>query len=98
MTAISTGTRTAGSRSRGALAGGATSDAARQVSTCEGCSAVMVRAPSGGGTRALTTADLIGSAGYDASDYTSAFGASSAGAMSAAAPTVSGAVALMLAR
>src|SRR5688572_12330006 len=84
--------------SRFAIAVGATTDAANQVSTSEGCSALMVMAPSGGGTRALTTTDLIGSAGYDASDYTSAFGASSTGAMSAAAPTVSGAVALMLAR
>ena len=84
--------------SRYAIAVGASTDGAVQVSTSEGCSALMVLAPSGGGLRALTTADLIGTPGYDGSDYTSAFGGTSTGGMSAAAPTVSGAVALMLAR
>jgi subtilisin-like proprotein convertase family protein len=84
--------------SRFAIAVGAATDAAVQMPTSEGCSALMVVAPAGGGSRTLTTTDLIGTPGYDGGDYTSAFGGASTGAMSAAAPTVSGAVALMLAR
>jgi subtilisin-like proprotein convertase family protein len=83
---------------RFAIAVGASTDSGVQMSTSEGCSALMVLAPAGGGSRALTTTDLLGTPGYDGSDYTSGFGASQTGAMSAAAPTVSGAVALMLAR
>ncbi|HUR22023.1 MAG TPA: S8 family serine peptidase, partial [Vicinamibacterales bacterium] len=82
--------------SRLAIAVGATTDAGNQLSTSEGCSALMVVAPSGGGSRSLTTTDLIGTNGWDASDYTDVFGAASTGANSAAAPTVSGTVALML--
>lgn len=81
---------------RFAIAVGASTDSAVQMPQSEGCSALMVLAPAGGGSRALTTTDLIGSPGYNSGDYTSAFGAASTGGMSAAAPTVSGAVALML--
>jgi subtilisin-like proprotein convertase family protein len=84
--------------SRFAIAVGASTDAANQVTTSEGCSALMVLAPAGGGSRALTTTDLIGTPGYDGGDYASAFGTSTTGGMNAAAPTVSGTVALMLAR
>ena len=83
---------------RFAIAVGASTDSAVQMPQSEGCSALMVLAPAGGGSRALTTTDLIGSPGYDSGDYTSAFGAASTGGMSAAAPTVSGTAALMLAR
>ncbi|MEO6222124.1 MAG: S8 family serine peptidase, partial [Vicinamibacterales bacterium] len=84
--------------SRFAIAVGATTDAAVQMSQSEGCSALMVVAPAAGTSRALTTTDLIGTSGYDSTDYTSAFGTTSTGGMNAAAPTVSGAAALMLAR
>src|SRR5688572_28688047 len=84
--------------SRHAIAVGASTDAANQVSTSEGCSALMVLAPAGGGIRSLTTTDLMGLAGYDPTDYTSSFGGTTTGGMNAAAPTVSGTVALMLAR
>src|SRR5688572_23375752 len=84
--------------SRFAIAVGASTDAAVQMPSSESCSALVVLGPSGGGSRALTTTDLIGTPGYDSGDYTSAFGASTTGAMTAAAPTVSGTVALMLAR
>ncbi|HUR21043.1 MAG TPA: S8 family serine peptidase, partial [Vicinamibacterales bacterium] len=84
--------------SRFVIAVGAATDGGNQVTTSEACSALMLLAPSGGGSRSLTTTDLIGTNGYDPSDYTSGFGNSSTGAMSGAAPSVSGAVALMLAR
>jgi len=72
---------------------GASTDAGAQASYSEGCSALMLLAPSGGGTRGLTTTDLMATPGYDASDYTSTFSGTSG-----AAPVVSGAVALMLAK
>src|SRR5688572_29144499 len=84
--------------SRFAIAVGATTNTAVQMPSSEGCSALMVVAPAGGGSQGLTTTDLIGSSGYESGDYTSAFGGTSTGAMTAAAPAVSGAVALMLAR
>ncbi|WP_336492632.1 S8 family serine peptidase, partial [Methylobacterium nigriterrae] len=52
---------------------------------------ILVSAPSSGGARAITTTDLAGSAGYSAGDTTDQFGGTSA-----AAPQVSGTVALML--
>ena len=84
--------------SRYAIAVGASTDAAVQVPTSEGCSALMVLSPAGGGIRSLTTTDLIGVPGYEPTDYTSLFGGTLTGGMNAAAPTVSGTVALMLAR
>ncbi len=84
--------------SRFAIAVGASTDGANQVSTSEGCSALMVLAPSAGPLRGLTTTDLVGTPGYDLTDYTGAFGGTLTGGMNAGAPTVSGAVALMLAR
>jgi subtilisin-like proprotein convertase family protein len=83
---------------RFAIAVGAATDAAVQMPQSEGCSALMVLAPGGGGTNGLTTTDLLSTPGYDSGDYTDNFGTSTTGGMSAAAPTVSGAVALMLAR
>ena len=53
--------------------------------------ALLVSAPSSGGARAITTTDLAGAAGYSAGDVTDSFGGTSA-----AAPQVTGTVALML--
>lgn len=52
-----------------------------------------VVAPGGGGLLGITTTDRTGSYGYDASDYTSEFGGTSA-----AAPITSGTIALLLSR
>ncbi len=79
--------------SRYAIAVGGMSDAGNQVPTSEACSALMVVAPSAGGTDSLTTTDLVGTAGLDPTDYTSALAG-----MSGGVPTVSGTVALMLAK
>jgi subtilisin family serine protease len=82
--------------SRFAIAVGAVDDAGLQATSSESCSALLVSAPSKGTaglTRGVPTTDLIGAAGYDPSDYASAFGGTGA-----AAPVVSGVVALMLAR
>ncbi len=67
----------------------------RQADYSEPCSALFVMAPSSDdfyGQGGITTTDLIGAPGYDPGDYTSIFGGTSA-----AAPMVSGVVALMLA-
>lgn len=53
--------------------------------------ALLVSAPSSGGTRGITTTDLAGSAGYSSTDVTDQFGGTSA-----ATPQVTGVVALML--
>jgi len=79
--------------SRFVIAVGASTDAGAQAPYSEGCSALMVVAPSSGGTRSVTTTDLMASPGYDPSDYTAAFTGTSG-----SAPVVTGAVALMLAR
>ncbi|TXM66228.1 DUF4214 domain-containing protein [Methylobacterium sp. WL12] len=52
---------------------------------------LLVSAPSSGGSRAITTTDLVGAAGYSTGDVTDSFGGTSA-----AAPQVTGTVALML--
>jgi len=52
---------------------------------------LLVSAPSNGGTKGITTTDLPGSAGYAAGSVTTTFGGTSA-----AAPQVTGTVALML--
>ena len=76
------------------IAVGALNDSGYPASYSEPCSALFVTAPSGGeyGRRGIITTDLVGTAGYDPSDYTSSFGGTSA-----AAPLVSGVAALMLA-
>ncbi len=80
--------------SKYSIAVGAVSDDARQASYSESCSALFISAPSGGGTRGIVTTDLSGAFGYDASDYTISFPGFSG--TSAAAPVVSGAIALIL--
>lgn len=72
---------------------GAIADNAQQAFYSEPCSALFVTAPSNGGSRGITTTDLLGSAGYHPTDYTSSFGGTSS-----ATPLVSGVVALMLAQ
>ena len=79
--------------SRFAIAVGAITDTGQQAAYSESCAALIVSAPSSGGTRAITTTDLTGTVGADPGDYTATFGGTSA-----AAPAVAGAVALMLAR
>jgi subtilisin-like proprotein convertase family protein len=85
--------------SRYVIAVGALDDSANQAFYSEPCSALFVTAPSSGGTRSITTTDLVGTMGYNPAaslsggDYTSTFGGTSS-----AAPLVSGAVALMLAQ
>jgi subtilisin-like proprotein convertase family protein len=79
--------------SRFAIAVGAVTDAGQLAPYSEFCSAVLVSAPSSGGGRGITTTDLVGNSGASTGDYTDTFGGTAA-----AASTVSGAVALMLAR
>lgn len=58
----------------------------------EGCSNLMAVAPSSGSVgKGITTADLMGSAGYDPTECTSSFGGTSS-----AAPLASGIIALLL--
>jgi subtilisin-like proprotein convertase family protein len=73
------------------IAVAALADNAQQAPYSEPCSAMFVTAPSSGGARGITTTDLVGSPGYDPTDYTNAFGGTSS-----AAPLVSGVAALML--
>ena len=76
------------------VAVGAIADSGQQAFYSESCAALFVTAPSDGGTRGITTTDLVGSSGYSfpsVNDYTSIFGGTSP-----AAPLVSGVVALML--
>jgi len=79
--------------SRFGIAVGAVDETARQAWYSEPCSALLVSAPSSGGNRSMMTTDLAGAPGDDRGDYMAAFGGTSA-----AAPVVSGVVALMLAR
>ncbi len=53
--------------------------------------AILITAPSSGGTSGIVTTDRLGVFGYESGDYTSSFGGTSA-----ATPIVSGVVALML--
>ena len=79
--------------SRFVIAVGAVGDDGLPAPYSERCSALFVVAPSSGGIRSITTTDLVGEAGFDpaGSAYTDRFGGTGA-----AAPTVSGVVALML--
>ncbi len=82
--------------SRFVLSVGSVNDQATQAAYSESCSALLVTAPSSDtdpARRKITTTDLVGGFGSDAGDYTSTFGGTSA-----AAPLVSGTVALMLER
>jgi len=81
--------------SRFGIAVGAVDDTGQSAPYSEACSALLVSAPSSGaaGHRSLTTTDLLDADGFDPGDDTAAFGGTAA-----AAPVVSGVVALMLAR
>jgi len=76
------------------IAVGAVGDDALPAPYSEACSALFVVAPSSGGRRSITTTDLVGDPGYDpaSGSFTDRFGGTAA-----AAPVVSGVVALMLA-
>ena len=77
--------------SRYTIAVGATTDQGRKAIYSEPCACLIISAPSNGGTAGITTTDRTGADGYEASNYTSTFGGTSA-----SAPIVSGVVALML--
>lgn len=70
---------------------GATTYEGKVASYANGGAAVLVSAPSNGGSRGITTTDLAGSAGYSSGSVTDSFGGTSA-----ATPEVAGVVALML--
>lgn len=74
------------------IAVGAVTDGGQRALYSESCSALFVTAPSNGGAEGITTTDLVGSQGYSLTNYYANFGGTSA-----AAPLVSGVVALMLA-
>lgn len=57
----------------------------------EGCAALMAVTPSSGSMKGIITADLLGSAGYTATECTATFGGTSS-----AAPLATGIIALML--
>ena len=68
---------------------GAVTDGGVKASYSEECAALMVVAPSSGGTKGITTCDILGADGYDPSDCTNTFGGTSS-----AAPLASGVVAV----
>jgi len=71
---------------------GATDYAGNQAFYSEGCSNLLAVAPSSGASaRGIITADLMGAAGYDATECTRSFGGTSS-----AAPLAAGLFALML--
>jgi subtilisin family serine protease len=78
---------------RTGIAVAALADSGTRAYYSDTCAALIVTAPSSGGSRGLVTTDRTGTVGYDAGDYTTAFGGTSG-----AAPIVSGVVALMLGR
>ena len=77
--------------SRYTIAVGACTNAGKQSSYSEPGANLIVTAPSNGGSLGITTTDRMGNAGYTSGNYMHTFGGTSA-----AAPLVSGVVALML--
>ena len=77
--------------SRYTIAVGACTNTGKQANYSEPGANLIVTAPSSGGSLDITTTDRTGGAGYSSGDYTHSFGGTSA-----AAPLVSGVVALML--
>ncbi len=77
--------------SRYTIAVGATTDQGTEANYSEPCSCLIVSAPSDGGGAGIQTTDRTGAEGYEAGNYTSTFGGTSA-----SAPIVSGVIALML--
>jgi subtilisin family serine protease len=73
------------------IAVGAMSDRGTRSPYSEECAALLITAPSSGGSRGITTCDLLGSEGYDPGDCTNSFGGTSS-----AAPLVAGVVGLLL--
>ncbi|MEW5982077.1 MAG: S8 family serine peptidase [Acidobacteriota bacterium] len=79
--------------SRFTIAAGAVTDAGHVADYSEPCAALVVVAPSSGGSRGLMTTDLQGSPGYATGDYTDTFGGTGG-----ASAIVAGVAALMLER
>lgn len=77
--------------SRYAIAVAATTNQGRRSYYSEKGANILINAPSSGGTLGITTTDRTGELGYTPYDYLSGFGGTSA-----AAPLVSGVIALML--
>jgi len=77
--------------SRFTIAIGAVDYQGKQSPYSENCAKLIASAPSSGSGKAITTTDLLGSAGTSMTDCTSSFGGTSA-----AAPLVAGVVALIL--
>jgi len=77
--------------SRFTIAVGAVDHLGVQAWYSEPCSMLVISAPSSGSTYSITTTDLKGNRGYSTTDCTSNFGGTSA-----AAPLVSGVIALIL--
>jgi len=72
---------------------GAVDISGRQAWYSEGCSALMAVMPSSGSDTGITTADLMGAAGYTPGECTATFGGTSS-----AAPLAAGVIALLLER
>jgi len=70
---------------------GALDHTGRAANYSEGCSALVAVAPSSGAGRGITTADLVGEAGYTDGECTATFGGTSA-----ATPLAAGLIALLL--
>jgi subtilisin-like proprotein convertase family protein len=79
------------SASRATITVGAVTDADFVAGYSNRGASLLVSAPSSGGSKGIATTDMTGSAGYSSGDSTTTFGGTSA-----AAPIVSGVVALML--
>ncbi len=77
--------------SRHTIAVGAITNAGEQAGYSESGAPLLVVAHSNGGTRGITTTDLVGASGYSSGDYTNSFGGTSS-----AAPLAAGVVALVL--
>lgn len=75
----------------GTIAVGSVGDDGRKTHYSEPGACLDVVAPSGGGWRGVTTADLVGSSGYADANFTTTFSGTSA-----SAPMVAGIVAIML--
>lgn len=73
------------------IAVGAVGDNFKKSSYSEECSALMVVAPSNGGSKGIITCDIMGPQGYSPTECTDSFGGTSS-----AAPLAAGVVALML--
>ena len=77
--------------SRYTIAVAASTNQGKRAAYSEKGANILVNAPSSGGSKSISTTDRTGALGYSAGEYTGTFGGTSA-----AAPLVSGVIALML--